>query len=107
MKLLASGPTENIIARSDIAVVNGKPGIRTSELSLMPEGLEQMSDADFRNMIWYLLNPPGDNRPMTPQLWKELTGEEMPMNKSARSSAIDRRGVVESGVESDLACLLL
>ena len=107
LKLLASGPTEHLIARSDIAVVNGKPGIRTSELSLMPEGLEQMSDADFRNMIWYLLNPPGDNRPMTPQLWKELTGEEMPMNKSARSSAIDRRGVVESGVESDLACLLL
>ena len=89
LKLLASGPTENIIARSDIAVVNGKPGIRTSALSLMPEGLEQMSDADFRNMIWYLLNPPGDNRPMTPQLWKELTGEDMPAKKSARSSASD------------------
>jgi hypothetical protein len=24
-----------------------------------------------------MLNPPQDNRPMTPQLWKELTGEEM------------------------------
>ena len=89
LKLLASGPTEHLIARSDIAVVNGKPGIRTSALSLMPEGLEQMSDADFRNMIWYLLNPPGDNRPMTPQLWKELTGEDMPAKKSARSSASD------------------
>jgi len=89
LKLLASGPTEHLIARSDIAVVNGKPRIRTSDLSLMPEGLEQMSDADFRNMIWYLLNPPGDNRPMTPQLWKELTGEDIPAKKSARSSASD------------------
>ena len=25
----------------------------------MPEGLEQMSDADFRNLIAYILNPPG------------------------------------------------
>jgi len=76
LKLLASGPIEHIIARSDIAVVNGKPGIRTSDLSLMPEGLEQMSDADFRNMIWYLLNPPGDNRPVTPELRRELIGDE-------------------------------
>ena len=58
-------------------VVNGKPAIRTSELSLMPDGLEQMPDADFRNMIWYLINPPEDNRPMTPQLWRELIGEEI------------------------------
>ncbi|PYL01768.1 MAG: hypothetical protein DME19_00490 [Verrucomicrobia bacterium] len=75
LKLLASGPTEHIIARSDIAVLNGRPGIRTSELSLMPEGLEAISDADFRNMIWFLLNPPGDNRPMTPELRRELIGE--------------------------------
>jgi putative heme-binding domain-containing protein len=75
LKLLASGPTEHIIARSDIAVENGKPKIRTSELSLMPEALEQMSDADFRNMVWYLLNPPQDNRPWTPALRKELLGE--------------------------------
>jgi len=77
LKLVASGPIEHIIARNDIAVVNGKPAIRTSELSLMPEGLEQMPDADFRNLIWYLINPPEDNRPMTPQLWRELIGEEI------------------------------
>lgn len=77
LKLIASGPTEHFIARSDIAMANGKPSIRTSELSLMPEGLEQMPDADFRNLIWYLLNPPEDNRPMTPQLWRELTGQEI------------------------------
>jgi putative heme-binding domain-containing protein len=81
LRLLASGPTEHVIAKSDISVVNGKPSIRTSGLSLMPEGLEQMSDAEFRNLIWYLLNPPEDNRPMTPQLWRELTGVEMPADR--------------------------
>ncbi|HZO84700.1 MAG TPA: c-type cytochrome, partial [Verrucomicrobiae bacterium] len=69
LKLVASGPTEHIVARSDIEKMH------TSELSLMPEGLEQMPDADFRNMVWYLLNPPQDNRPMTPELRKELLGE--------------------------------
>jgi putative membrane-bound dehydrogenase-like protein len=76
LKLVASGPTEHVIARSDIAMANGKPSIRTSELSLMPEGLEQMPDAEFRNLIWFLLNPPQDNRPWTPALRKELLGEE-------------------------------
>jgi putative membrane-bound dehydrogenase-like protein len=76
LKLLASGPIEHIVAKSDIATVNGKPAIRTSELSLMPEGLEAMPDADFRNMIWYLLNPPQDNHPWTPALRKELLGDE-------------------------------
>jgi putative membrane-bound dehydrogenase-like protein len=70
VKLLASGPKEETIARSEIA------NLRISELSVMPEGLEQMPDADFRNMIWYILNPPQDNRPLTPALRKELLGEE-------------------------------
>jgi putative membrane-bound dehydrogenase-like protein len=68
LKFVASGPTEHVIARSDIEKMH------TSELSLMPEGLEQMPDADFRNMVWYILNPPQDNRPMTPELRKELLG---------------------------------
>jgi putative heme-binding domain-containing protein len=76
LKLLASGPIEHVISRIDIAVENGKPKIRTSELSLMPEGLEQMPDTDFRNLIWYILNPPQDNRAWTPALRKELIGEE-------------------------------
>lgn len=76
LKLVASGPTEHIIARSDIALDNGKPKIRTSELSLMPEGLEAIADKDFRDLIWYLLNPPGDNRAWTPALRKELLGDE-------------------------------
>jgi putative membrane-bound dehydrogenase-like protein len=75
LKLVASGPVEHVIARGDIAVVNGKPAVRTSPLSLMPEGLEQIPDKDFRDMIWYLINPPQDNRPWTPALRQELLGD--------------------------------
>jgi putative heme-binding domain-containing protein len=53
VKLLAAGPKEEVIARSDIE------RLRVSELSVMPEGLEQMSDADFRNLIGYILNASG------------------------------------------------
>ena len=52
VRLLASGPKEEVVARNNIATM------RVSELSLMPEGLEQMPDADFRNLIGYILNPP-------------------------------------------------
>lgn len=76
IRLLASGPTEHVVARADIAEDRGRLRITRSELSLMPEGFEQMPDADFRNLIWYLLNPPGDNRPWTPELYRELTGVE-------------------------------
>ena len=69
LKLLSSGPKEDVVARSEIAAM------RTSEMSLMPEGLEQQPDADFRNMIWYVLNPPQDNRAWTPELRKELLGD--------------------------------
>jgi hypothetical protein len=31
--------------------------MRVSELSVMPEGLEQMPDNDFRNLILFILNP--------------------------------------------------
>jgi putative membrane-bound dehydrogenase-like protein len=54
IKLLSSGPKEDVIAKSDIA------SRRVSELSVMPEGLEQMPDADFRNLISYILHPPQD-----------------------------------------------
>ena len=74
VKLLAIGPKEEIVARADIE------SMRVSELSVMPEGLEQVADADFRNLIWYILNPPGDGRPLTEERRRELIGE-------ARSSA--------------------
>jgi putative membrane-bound dehydrogenase-like protein len=83
IKLVASGPMEHVIAKSDIKVVNGKPAIRKTELSLMPEGLEQIPDKDFRDMIMFILNPPGDERPWTPALRKELIGDEPRKSASA------------------------
>ena len=85
VRLLAAGPKEEVIARSDIAIENGQPKIRVSELSVMPEGLEQMPDAEFRSMIWFLLNPPEDNRPWTPALRKELIGDE-PSRRNAQAA---------------------
>jgi len=69
IKLLSTGPKEEVVAKSEIS------SMRTTELSVMPEGLEQLPDADFRNLIWYILNPPQDNRPWTPTLRKELIGD--------------------------------
>ena len=83
IKLVASGPMEHTLAKSDIKLVNGKPAIRKTELSLMPEGLEQIPDKDFRDMIMFLLNPPGDKRPWSPALRKELIGEENATQKAA------------------------
>jgi putative membrane-bound dehydrogenase-like protein len=76
IKLVAAGPMEHTLAKSDIKLVNGKPAIRKTELSLMPDGLEQIPDKDFRDMIMFILNPPGDKRPWTPALRKELIGSE-------------------------------
>jgi len=93
LRLLAAGPKEEIVAKSDIAAM------KTSELSLMPEGLEQMPDTDFRNLIWYILNPPQDNRPMTPALRRELIGDDATAQKSegkkpsASAEPIDRESV--------------
>ncbi len=56
VRLLSAGPKEDIISKSDIA------SLRVSELSVMPEGLEQMPDADFRNLIMFILNPPQDKK---------------------------------------------
>lgn len=104
IKLLASGPKEEVIAKSEIAKM------RTGELSLMPEGLEQMPDADFRNMIWYILNPPQDNRPLTPALRKELIGDPEVIGKrtetkpSAKLDAADRESVALWNPEWRVIC---
>ncbi|MBM3877443.1 MAG: hypothetical protein FJ386_12075, partial [Verrucomicrobia bacterium] len=76
LRLVAAGPTEHILSPSEIALKDGKPRRRTLDVSLMPEGLENMPDADFRNMVWFILNPPADNRPWTPALRRELLGDE-------------------------------
>jgi putative heme-binding domain-containing protein len=56
VRLLSAGPKEDVVAKSDIA------SLRVSEISVMPEGLEQMPDADLRNLIMYIFNPPGEKR---------------------------------------------
>lgn len=76
IKLVNAGPVEYVVAKSDIAVANGKPKITKKDMSLMPEGLEQIPEKDFRDLIMFILNPPGDQRPWTPALRKELIGDE-------------------------------
>jgi putative membrane-bound dehydrogenase-like protein len=56
IKLLAAGPKEEVIAKSDIA------SKKVSELSVMPEGLENMEDADFRNLMQFILRPPQERQ---------------------------------------------
>jgi putative heme-binding domain-containing protein len=56
IKLLSAGPKEEVIAKSEIA------SKRVSELSVMPEGLENMADDDFRNLINYILRPPQERK---------------------------------------------
>lgn len=99
IKLIAAGPTENTIAKSDIKMVNGKPAIRKTELSLMPEGLEQIPDKDFRDLIMFILNPPGDNRPWTPALRKELIGDDAQKSADA-TDAIHGKGLQPGDGES-------
>jgi hypothetical protein len=43
-----------VVAKSDIAQM------RVSEVSVMPEGLEQMPDNDFRNLILFVLTAGND-----------------------------------------------
>ncbi len=75
IKLVNAGPVEYVVAKSDIAVVNGKPKITKKEMSLMPEGLEQIPDKDLRDLLMFILNPPGDQRAWTPALRQELIGD--------------------------------
>lgn len=68
VKILSAGPVEHVITKDNIA------SKKVSELSVMPEGLEQIPDDDFRNLIWFILNPPEDERAMTDALRAELIG---------------------------------
>jgi putative membrane-bound dehydrogenase-like protein len=52
IRLLSAGPKSEVVAKSGIE------SMRVSELSVMPEGLEQMPDDDFRNLMLYILHPP-------------------------------------------------
>ncbi|HEY0455825.1 MAG TPA: hypothetical protein VGE41_05585, partial [Verrucomicrobiae bacterium] len=100
IKLVAAGPVEQTIAKSDIKTENGKLAIRKTDLSLMPEGLEQIPDDDFRNLVWYILNPRQDQRPWTPALRKELIGDPNEGQKNANVSKDNNTAFRGPGVES-------
>lgn len=68
IRLLNQGPTEFVIAKHQII------SRKSSEMSLMPEGLEAMEDEDFRDLIWFILAPPQES-PLTPARRRELIGE--------------------------------
>jgi len=68
VKLVMAGPAEVVVAKSDIK------SQRVTENSAMPEGLEQMPDEDFRNLIWFILAPPQDGKPLNDEHRKELSG---------------------------------
>ncbi len=78
IKLLSAGPKEEVIAKSDIA------SKRISEMSVMPEGLEQMPDNDFRNLIWFIYNPPQE---------KKRSGLDLPKKDAIERSAIDGESI--------------
>ncbi len=68
VKLVMAGPAEVVVAKSDIK------SQRVTENSAMPEGLEQIPDEDFRNLIWFILAPPQDGKPFNDERRKELIG---------------------------------
>ncbi len=68
VRLALSGPAEEIVAKSNVK------SLTVTENSVMPEGLEQMPDADFRNLIWYILAPPQDGKPLTEERRREFIG---------------------------------
>lgn len=78
VRLLAAGPREDSIEKSMIK------SMKTSELSLMPEGMvDQLSDDDFRDLVGYILNPPGDKAPFS---WKNHTGTPAPQPKKSAAN---------------------
>ncbi len=87
VKLVMAGPSEMVLDKSNVKAV------RVTENSAMPEGLEQMPDADFRNLIWYILAPPQDGKPLTPERRKELIGESVGTTSALTpSSTVQRDG---------------
>ncbi|MFO1458994.1 MAG: PVC-type heme-binding CxxCH protein [Verrucomicrobiota bacterium] len=69
IRIIMAGPAETVLPKSDVKQVHA------TENSVMPEGLEQMPDADFRNLIWYILCPPQDGKPLDDTRRKELSGD--------------------------------
>lgn len=75
IKLLAAGGAEQIIPRDQLATL-----VNTHQ-SLMPSGFGALPDAQFRDLIWYVLAPPEEG-PLTQEkkemLSKGVEGVEAP-----------------------------
>ena len=70
VRLALVGPAEEVISKADVK------SLSVTENSVMPEGLEQIPEADFRNLIWYILAPPQDGKPLTEERRNELSGDD-------------------------------
>jgi putative membrane-bound dehydrogenase-like protein len=91
VRLLLQGGREEVIAKSDVK------SQRTLESSVMPEGLDQIPDADFRNLIWYILAPPQEG-PLTPakrETIRKSAGQTNPGSASREPAGpgVDRESV--------------
>ncbi len=88
VRLLMQGPKEEVVARADVV------SQRTLDSSVMPEGLEQMPDADFRNLVWFILAPPAEG-PLTDARRRALIGggstDDLP--SASRDARIDHESV--------------
>lgn len=67
VRLLQQGGKEEVVGRENIL------HLRTLESSVMPEGLEQLPEAAFRDLVWYILAPPQEG-PLTPAKRDRLAG---------------------------------
>ena len=71
----------------------------------MPEGLEQMPDADFRNLIWYLLAPPQEG-PLTKEKREKLGAGAGPAAGGSGSASANPAGaVLSAGVDHESVAL--
>jgi putative heme-binding domain-containing protein len=65
VRLLLQGGREEVVARGEVA------SMEVGALSVMPEGLWDLPDADWRSLIWYLLAPPAEG-PLTAEKRERL-----------------------------------
>jgi putative heme-binding domain-containing protein len=81
VRLLMAGPVEEVISKADVK------SMTVSENSVMPEGLEQIPDADFRNLIWYILAPPQDGKPLDEKRRKTVGRTRKTRDRSRKCTA--------------------
>ena len=86
VRLLSQGPKEEVIARKDIS------SMTVAEVSVMPEGLENIPDADLRDVLWFILAPPQEG-PLTPERKRQLAGGSERATSSAPPARVDRESV--------------